>query len=52
MIDTELIEKVTILLDAQAAADRFSGAVLVAHKNQPLLTTARGNAIHPNERRL
>jgi len=48
MIDTELIEKVQILLDAQAAADRFSGAVLVAHGNQSILTTARGYAIHPN----
>jgi CubicO group peptidase (beta-lactamase class C family) len=46
--DTELIEKVHALLDTQAAADRFSGAVLVAHNNQPLVTAARGYAIHPN----
>jgi D-alanyl-D-alanine carboxypeptidase len=46
--DTELIEKVQMLLDAQAAADRFSGSVLVAHDHQIVLTTARGYAIHPN----
>jgi len=46
--DGELIEKVHALLDAHSAADRFSGAVLVAHGNQPLVTTARGYAIHPN----
>ena len=48
MIDAELIEKGQILLDAQAAADQFSGAVLIAHGNQPILTTAHGFAIHPN----
>jgi D-alanyl-D-alanine carboxypeptidase len=45
---TELIEHVHVLLDTHAAADRFSGAVLVAHDDQPLVTTARGYAIHPN----
>ena len=48
MIDAELVEEVQILLDTQAAADRFSGAVLVARENQPIFTTARGYAIHPN----
>jgi D-alanyl-D-alanine carboxypeptidase len=48
VIDAELIEKVQILLDAQAAADRFSGAVLIARENQPILTTARGFAILPD----
>ena len=47
MIDDELIEKVQILLDEQESADRFSGAVLVARNIQPLLTAARGYAIHP-----
>jgi len=46
--DTALIEHVQTLLDAHAAADRFSGAVLVAHDDQPLVTMARGYAIHPN----
>jgi len=46
--DVELIEKVQALLDAQAAADRFSGSVLIAHEDQTILTTARGYAIHPN----
>ncbi len=46
--DTTLIAHIHALLDAQAAADRFSGAVLVAHDHQPLLTTARGYAIHPD----
>jgi D-alanyl-D-alanine carboxypeptidase len=36
------------LLDAHAAADRFSGAVLIAYDDQTLITTARGYAIHPN----
>jgi CubicO group peptidase (beta-lactamase class C family) len=36
------------LLDAHAAAERFSGAVLVAREDQPLVTTARGYALHPN----
>ena len=48
MNDAELIGKVHALLDAQASADKFSGAVLVACNNQPILTTARGYAIHPN----
>ena len=47
MIDDELIEKTQILLDEQESADRFSGAVLIAHNNQPILTAARGYAIHP-----
>jgi CubicO group peptidase (beta-lactamase class C family) len=46
--DTELTEKVQMLLDAQAAADRFSGSVLVAHERQIILALARGYAIHPN----
>ena len=48
MNDAELIEKVNALLDTQAAADKFSGTVLVAHNSQPILTAARGYAIHPN----
>lgn len=48
MNDDELIEKVNILLDAQAAADKFSGSVLIARENQVILTEARGYAIHPN----
>jgi D-alanyl-D-alanine carboxypeptidase len=36
------------LLDAQAATDSFSGAVLIAHDGQPLVATARGYAIQPN----
>jgi len=47
LIDNELIEKVQFMLDEQESADRFSGAVLIAHENQPILTTARGYAIHP-----
>ena len=47
MLDNELIEKVQILLDEQESADRFSGAVLIAHNNEPILTAARGFAIHP-----
>jgi D-alanyl-D-alanine carboxypeptidase len=46
--NTALIEHVHALLDVQAATDRFSGAVLVAHDDQPLVATARGYAIHPN----
>jgi len=45
--EPELIEKVHSLLDAEAAADRFSGAALVARGDLPLVTTARGYAIHP-----
>ena len=48
MNDAELIEKVNILLDAQAAADKFSGSVLIARENQVILTEARSYAIHPN----
>jgi CubicO group peptidase (beta-lactamase class C family) len=44
----ELIEKVNILLDEQESSDQFSGAVLLAHNDQPILSTARGYAIHPN----
>jgi D-alanyl-D-alanine carboxypeptidase len=47
LIDDELILKVETFLDEQESADKFSGAVLVAHHNQPILTTARGYAIHP-----
>jgi len=47
MLDGELTQKVEPFLDEQEAADKFSGAVLVAHQNQPILTTARGYAIHP-----
>lgn len=45
--DSELIEKVETFLDTLAAADQFSGAVLIARENRPLLTTARGYAVHP-----
>lgn len=48
MNNDELIEKVNILLDKQEASGQFSGAVLLAHNDQPILTTARGYAIHPN----
>ncbi len=48
MNDAERIEKVNGMLDIQSAADKFSGAVLVAHGDQPILTTAHGYAIHPN----
>ena len=48
MNDAELIEQVHALLDDQAATDSFSGAVLVARDHQPILTMARGYAIHPN----
>jgi len=47
LTDNELSEKVQIMLDEEEFADRFSGAVLIAHDNQPLLNTARGYAIHP-----
>lgn len=47
MIDDDLVEKVRILLDEEESADRFSGTVLVAHNNQPILTAARGYAIRP-----
>ncbi len=48
MNDGELHERVQNLLHAEAAADRFSGTVLVARGSEPLLATARGYAIHPN----
>lgn len=48
MKDAELIEKVNMLLDAHATADKFSGSVLIARENQIILTEARGYAIHPN----
>lgn len=48
MKDSKLIERIDSLLDAEAAADRFSGALLVAREDQPLVTTARGYAIHPH----
>ena len=48
MNDATLIAHIHALLDAEAAVDRFSGAVLVAQGDQPLLATARGYAIHPN----
>lgn len=47
MIDSELIHKVQSFLDEQEFVDKFSGAVLIAHSNQPILKTARGYAIHP-----
>jgi D-alanyl-D-alanine carboxypeptidase len=47
LIDNELVEKVEILLDEQESADLFSGAVLIAHDHQSILTTARGYAIQP-----
>jgi D-alanyl-D-alanine carboxypeptidase len=46
--DTELIENVHALLDSHTAADRFSGAVLVAHDDHLVITAACGYAIHPN----
>jgi D-alanyl-D-alanine carboxypeptidase len=46
--DDALIENVNALLNEQAAADLFSGAVLVAHHQQPILMTACGYAIQPN----
>jgi CubicO group peptidase (beta-lactamase class C family) len=47
LIDDKLVEKVKTLLDEQESADQFSGTVLVAHHDQPLLTEARGFAIQP-----
>jgi CubicO group peptidase (beta-lactamase class C family) len=46
--DDLLIEKVNALLDEQAAADLFSGALLIARNHQPILAAARSYAIHPN----
>lgn len=48
MSDDELIERVQMLLDEQAAADRFSGAVLVAQQQKMLLSAACGYAIQPH----
>ncbi len=48
MNDKTLVAKIDRLLDAQAASDQFSGAVLLARGAQPLLVRARGYAIHPN----
>ena len=48
MNDGELHRRVQDLLDAEGAADRFSGAVLVARGSQPLLVAASGYAIHPD----
>lgn len=47
MIDDELAQKVQSFLDEQESADKFSGTVLIAHNNLPILTTTRGYAIHP-----
>ena len=47
MTDDELIDKTQAFLDEQEAADKFSGAVLIAHHNRPILKTARGYAIRP-----
>ncbi|MGE5250824.1 MAG: serine hydrolase domain-containing protein [Bacteroidota bacterium] len=48
MNDDELIEKVEALLDAEEAADRFSGTVLLAREHEPILRAARGFAIQPS----
>ena len=47
MSDDELVQKVQTFLDEQESADKFSGTVLIAHNNQPILKTACGYAIHP-----
>ena len=47
MTDEELKENVQTFLDEQESSDEFSGAVLIAHHNQPILKTARGYAIRP-----
>lgn len=47
LTDNALIQKIQTFLDEQESADKFSGTVLVAHNNQPILTTARGYAIRP-----
>ncbi len=46
--DSALIKQIQSFLDDEAAADRFSGSVLVADYQHLLITTARGYAIHPN----
>lgn len=48
MVDGELVHQAQVFLDEQESTDQFSGAVLVAHNNQPILTTARGYAIRPD----
>lgn len=48
MHEPELIERIHALIDGHAAADRFSGAVLVAQGDRPLVTAACGYAIHPS----
>jgi CubicO group peptidase (beta-lactamase class C family) len=45
--DSELRSQIEHLLDTEAAADRFSGSVLLARGETPLLASARGYAIHP-----
>jgi CubicO group peptidase (beta-lactamase class C family) len=45
--DNELIEKVNVLLDEQESRGQFSGTVLIACNDQPILTAARGFAIQP-----
>lgn len=47
MIDNELIHKVEMFLDEQESAEKFSGAVLIAHNSELILKTARGYAIRP-----
>lgn len=49
MNHAELAEKVHVLLDHHTAVDQFSGALLIAHEHQPILTTGAGGfAIHPD----
>lgn len=47
LTDDELIEKVRTLLNDQESEGRFSGTVLVARGDHPILTEARGYAILP-----
>jgi Beta-lactamase class C and other penicillin binding proteins len=47
LTDDELIDKTQAFLDEQETSDQFSGAVLIAHHNHPILKTARGYAIRP-----
>lgn len=47
MNSDELAAKVNRLLDDEEAAGHFSGAVLIAQENEPILATARGYAIRP-----
>jgi D-alanyl-D-alanine carboxypeptidase len=46
--DTALIENVNVLINEHACAGLFSGSILLAHHQQPILTAACGYAIHPN----